>query len=150
MEYQATAKYVRASTRKVRLVADSVRTLKPSAALKYLSVMPKMAAVPLSKTIASAIANAKQKGVSEEQLSFKTIEIMGAAFLKRFHAASRGMAHGYKKRMTHIRVIVQDNAATLADAKTVKVKKTESQKVEKVTSEKKKPVVRKQRKDSTK
>jgi large subunit ribosomal protein L22 len=108
MEYQATAKYVRSSTRKVRLIADSVRTLRPVVALAQLSNMPKEAATPLLKVMASAIANAKQKNAKEETLRTKIIEVMGAGGMKRWHAVSRGQAHGYKKRMTHIRVILTD------------------------------------------
>lgn len=108
MEYEATTKYVRVSTRKVRLVADSVRRLTPSAALAALSQMTKSAAVPLSKTIASAIANAKQKSAGDDALQFKTIEIMGGPSMKRWHAVSRGQAHAFKKRMTHIRIILED------------------------------------------
>lgn len=108
MEYQATTKYVRVSTRKVRLVADSIRRLTPTAALRALTHTPKAAAEPIVKTISSAMANAKQKGVDAAALVFKTIEIMGGPSMKRFNAVSRGQAHSYKKRMTHIRVILED------------------------------------------
>lgn len=108
MEYEATTKYVRVSTRKVRLVADSVRKLTPVAAIDALSQMTNSASVPLSKTIASAIANAKAKGVATEGLRFKTIEIMGGPSMKRWHAVSRGQAHSFKKRMTHIRIILTE------------------------------------------
>ena len=108
MEYQATTKYVRVSTRKVRLVADSLRRLTPVAALAALSQMRKSAVQSLSKTIASAIANAKQKGVGEDALRFKTIEIMGGPAMKRWQAVSRGQAHAFKKRMTHIRIVLED------------------------------------------
>jgi large subunit ribosomal protein L22 len=106
MEFEATTKYVRVSTRKVRLVADSIRKMTPVAAIAALSQTQKSAAVPLSKTITSAIANAKQKGVVEDTLRFKTIEIMGGPSMKRWNAVSRGQAHAFKKRMTHIRIIV--------------------------------------------
>lgn len=108
MEYQATSKYVRESTRKVRLLADSIRKLSPAAALSQLELMPKGAAKPLGKVVASAIANAKQKQVKVESLSFKIIEVMGGPVMKRWHAVSRGQAHAYKKRMTHIRIVLTD------------------------------------------
>jgi large subunit ribosomal protein L22 len=108
MEYRATAKYVHTSTRKVRLVADSIRSVTPLKALELLSVTPKQAAKPISKVISAAIANAKGKGAKPEALSFKQIEIMGGPAMKRWHAVSRGMAHAYKKRMTHIRVILEE------------------------------------------
>lgn len=109
MEYQATTKYVRSSTRKVRLVADSIRKMTPVAALLSLSHTPKEAAQPMIKTISSAVANAKQKGIDEAILRFKTIEIMGGPVMKRWNAVSRGQAHAFKKRMTHIRVILTDD-----------------------------------------
>jgi large subunit ribosomal protein L22 len=110
MEYQATAKHIHTSTRKVRLVADSIRALSPAQAVVILERMPKAAAKPLMDVVASAIANAKQKGVEVESLTFKTIEVMGGPAMKRWRAVSRGIAHAYKKRMTHVRIIVTDNA----------------------------------------
>lgn len=108
MEYQATSKYVRVSTRKVRLVADSIRHMKPDIAFLYLSSLPKSASEPMVKVLRSALANAKEKQVKTEGLTFKKIEVMGGPVMKRWRAVSRGMAHGYKKRMTHIRVVLTD------------------------------------------
>ncbi len=108
MEYQATEKYIRSSTRKVRLVADSIRKVNPMEALTKLAALPHSAAAPLAKAIASALANASQKKANTSALSFKTIEVMGGPAMKRFRAVSRGQAHAYKKRMTHIRVILTD------------------------------------------
>ncbi len=108
MEYTATAKYLRISTRRVRLVADSVRKLTPSDALVYLGALPHRAAGSLAVALASAVANAKQKNSPLETLRFKTIEVMGGPGMKRFRAVSRGQAHAYKKKMTHIRVILTD------------------------------------------
>jgi len=108
MEYQATSKYVRVSTRKMRLVADAIRKLTPSMALLQLNAMPKVAAVPIFKVISSAIANAATKGVLAENLQFKRIEVMGGTVLKRWNAVSRGQAHSFKKRMTHICVVLTE------------------------------------------
>lgn len=110
MEYQATAKYLRVSVRKVRLVADAIRKFTPLAAIDYLKQIPKRASAPLVCVIASALANAKQKQTDASGLHFKTIEVMGGSAMKRWQAVSRGMAHSYKKRMTHIRVILTDQA----------------------------------------
>ncbi len=107
MQFSATSKYIRVSTRKVRLMADSIRSATPKNALEVLSVLPHSASVPLYKTISSAVANAKEKNVDIDSLRFKNIEIMGAGAMKRWRAVSRGSAHTYKKRMTHIRIIVE-------------------------------------------
>lgn len=108
MEYQATSKYIRTGTRKLRLLADLIRPMRPTDALIQLDHMPKAATESLTKVLSSAIANASQKHAKIEDLRFKTIEIMGGPALKRFHAVSRGQAHGYKKRMTHVRIILTD------------------------------------------
>jgi len=108
MQYEATIKYLRVSTRKVRLVTDAVKKLPVQRALAELSMMPKHASELLEKAIKSAIANAKQKNANIETLRIERIEVMGGPMMKRFHAVSRGMAHSYKKRMTHVRVILTD------------------------------------------
>ena len=108
MEYKATSKYIRTSTRKLRLIADAVRPLTPTIAMAQLEHMPKLAAEPLAKVVASAIANAKQKQVNEDVLRFVRIEVMGGPVMKRWHAVSRGQAHPFKKRMTHITVVLSD------------------------------------------
>lgn len=108
MEYQATEKYIRVTTRKVRLLADSIRMLRPSDAVVRLGMGRHAAAKPLVQAISSALANASQKKADPSQLRFKTVEIMGGPVMKRFRAVSRGQAHGYKKRMTHIRIVLTD------------------------------------------
>jgi large subunit ribosomal protein L22 len=108
MEYTATSKYVRVSTRKMRLVADAIRKLTPAAALLQLATMPKVAAEPIGKVVSSAIANATVKGIKSENLQFKRIEVMGGPVLKRWNPVSRGQAHAFKKRMTHICVVLTD------------------------------------------
>jgi large subunit ribosomal protein L22 len=117
MEYQATSKYIRSSTRKVRLVADAIRKLSPVLAVSTLERMPKDAAKPVGAVIASALANAKQKGVDVSTLTFKTIEVMGGPAMKRFRPASRGVAHSYKKRMTHVRIILTDTQTVVSIVK---------------------------------
>ena len=92
----------------MRLVADMVRPLAPLVALVQLEHMPQLASKPLASVLASAIANAKQKNVAVDALSFKIIEVMGGPSMKRWHAVSRGQAHSYKKRMTHVRIVLTD------------------------------------------
>jgi large subunit ribosomal protein L22 len=117
MDYKATSKYVRVSTRKVRLVADAIRPLSPDVALVQLHEMPKVAAKPLYKAIASAVENAKTKGVKVEDLKFKRIEIMGGPVMKRWNPVSKGQAHAYKKRMTHITIVLTDEGKETSNKK---------------------------------
>jgi len=108
MEYQATTKYIRTSTRKVRLIADAIRGLRADKAIAVLSMTPKAAVDPVLKTLMSAIANAKKTAADANTLNVSNIEVMGGPAMKRFHAVSRGMAHAYKKRMTHLRIVVSE------------------------------------------
>lgn len=108
MNYTATARYIRVGVRKLRLVADSIRQLSPQSAVMYLGVMPKRAADPLLNVLKSAIASAHEKGVAVTQLKFSIIEIMEGPRMKRMRPVSRGQGHGYKKRMTHVRIILTE------------------------------------------
>lgn len=108
MEYQAIAKYIRMSPRKVQLVAHSVHRLAPVAALTRLQALPKRAGRPLGDVVASAMAGAKEKKADLAQLRIKSIEVLKGPAMKRWHAVSRGQAHAFKKRMTHIRVTLTD------------------------------------------
>ena len=111
MEYQATVKYIRISTRKVRLVADAIRGLSADRAITILAMTPKDAAKPLLKLIKSAIANAKKTENEANTLMVKELIVMGGPMMKRFRAVSRGMAHSYKKRMTHVRIVLEEKGA---------------------------------------
>ena len=107
MDIISTQKFIRMSPRKLRLVADMVRELEPNRAVDTLPHVGKRAAEPLAKVIKTAIANAKQKGFSESDLTFKEIQINEGPTLKRGRAVSRGRWHPIMKRMSHIRVVLK-------------------------------------------
>lgn len=90
----------------MRMVVDVVRKMKPAEAVEKLPFIGKKAAGPLGKVIKSAIANAKNRGVSEDDLAFKEILINEGPRLKRGRPVSRGMWHPIIKRMSHIRVVL--------------------------------------------
>lgn len=101
-------KNIGSTPRKLRLVADMVRKMKPSLALQTLEFTPKAAAFPLSKAIKTALGNAKQQGLSEEGLSFESVEINEGSKYRRFRAGSRGHADPYKKKTSHIKIVLSD------------------------------------------
>lgn len=124
MEYQTTIKYVRTSPRKLRLVADAIRKLNVLHALRSLAHVSKHAAGPLLDALLSALSNAKAHGGEIRALRFKTLEISQGPALKRWHAVSRGQAHAFKKRMSHIRVTLTD----VEQAKRVKSRTSKTRK----------------------
>lgn len=85
-----------------------IRKMTPSKAVLTLEFTQKYASVDLSKAIKTALANAKQQGLSEEALTFKKIEINEGPKLKRFRAGTRGRAKPYVKRQSHIKIVLTD------------------------------------------
>lgn len=106
MDFIATQKYLLLSPRKLRVVGSLAKKMKPSDAVTKLPFTHLKAAEPLIKVIKSAIANAKAKGTSEDELIFKEIQIGEGPRLKRGMPVSRGQWHPIKKRMSHIRVVL--------------------------------------------
>ncbi len=109
MEYKAIAKNIKISPRKVRLVADAIKSLTPDVALVKLTVIAKRGAGPIEKVIKSAIANAVNNAKAvKENLVIKELYVTEGVTYKRFHFAARGRVHPYKKRTSHITVILED------------------------------------------
>ena len=92
--------------RKVRLLADLVRGQLVTAALDQLRFLPKRAALPLSKLIQSAAANAinKEPQVRRDDLYIKRITVGKGMVSKRFRAGARGRAFPIKRQTSHISV----------------------------------------------
>lgn len=108
MEVIAQAKGVRTSPRKIRLVADSIRKMSAGDALDALSQIRKRGAYPLVKTLKSAIANAVVKGLNKDSLFIKSLEVMEGQALKRYHPSSRGRTHPYKRKSSHIKIVLEE------------------------------------------
>lgn len=104
--YIATQKYLIMSPRKIRLVVAVIKKMKPLEAVEKLPFVQRRASEAVAKVIKSALANAKNQGVNETDLVFKEIQIGEGPRLKRGRAASRGRWHPFKKRMSHIRVVL--------------------------------------------
>jgi large subunit ribosomal protein L22 len=129
MEIKSVQKFVKTSPRKLRLVANLAKKMKPAEAIERLPFSRKRAADPLVKVIKTAVANAKERGLKEENLIFKEIQINEGPRLKRGRPASRGVWHPYKRRMSHIRVVLVEKKKMEKTLKT-KAKKETKKKVE--------------------
>ena len=107
-EARAIAKNVRVTPRKVRLVIDLVRGKDVKEALGILANVNKAAAVPVSKLIKSAAANATNNfGMDEDKLYIATIYANDGLRMKRYLPRAKGSASGLVKRASHITVIVK-------------------------------------------
>ena len=95
------------SPRKVGVVAGLVRGRTVADALVILSHVPRAAAEPVIKTIASAKANADYNhNYKPDTLRIIEISVTPGPALKRFRPAARGRANPFQRRTCHIRVIV--------------------------------------------
>ncbi len=108
MDIVAFSRAIRISPRKVRLVADSIRALPLDKALNVLSMTHRRGATVLNAVFKSAIANAiNNSKKSLDKLSIKGIEVWDGPAIKRFHPSTRGRVHPYKKRSSHIKIILE-------------------------------------------
>lgn len=137
MEIISTQKFVRMSPKKLRVVASLIRKLSLKDILEILPHIEKRAKVPIEKVIKTAISNAKEKGISSDNLSIKEIQITEGPRLKRGRPVSRGMWHSLKKRMSHIRVVLQTTKSEITNPKIQKNSKSENSKIQTENKEKK-------------
>lgn len=108
MEISAQARSIRVSPRKVRLVADAIRKLSVEEALRTLTVVKKRGAYALEKTLRSAISNASNKDIKVDGLFIKSIDVLEGPAFKRFHPSTRGRVHPYKKKTSHIKIVLAE------------------------------------------
>lgn len=130
---KASARHIRISPRKVRLVLDLIRRKSTQQALSVLTNTRKKAAKVVSKLLRSAIANAKNKGIEEGNLYISKIYANEGVTWKRFQANAFGRGSRILKRTSHITVELdskEEKSAVVQATKTLKkskaVKKTES------------------------
>lgn len=125
MQVKSVQKNVRHSPRKLREVSPLLKEMTPLEAFEKLPFVKKRAAEPLRKALGTALANARQKGLSDTDLIFKEVQINEGPILKRWRAGARGMAKPYNRRWSHIRIVLE----TKEDAKVKKGKKKKDSKV---------------------
>src|SRR5258708_39096468 len=110
MEVVATAKWVRTTARKARLVAALVEGPPVDEAVTVLAFTPRYAATDVSKVIRSAAANAEHNyNLDRSTLRVKRIEIESASTIKRFRPRAQGRAFSIFKRTAHLRCFVADD-----------------------------------------
>jgi large subunit ribosomal protein L22 len=123
---QATAKFVRISPRKARLVTDNIRGRSVPEARTILAFTERAAAIEVEKVLRSAVANAE----SNPELHWNGDDLVVAAVfvdegptLKRWRARARGRVARIRKRTCHITIQVAQDASAPAPAAAEKPKR---------------------------
>ena len=109
MQVSATAKYLRGSTRKARLVVQVIKGRRVEEAAALLQFMPQHAARDVAKVLRSATANAENNlNLSADDLVVLDARADEGPTMKRWQPRAQGRAFPIHKPMTHITVIVGD------------------------------------------
>jgi large subunit ribosomal protein L22 len=112
MRVSATAKYLRASTRKTRLVTQAIKGKRVEEATAILRFMPQKAAGDVARVLKSATANAENNhNLSAQDLIIVDAVANEGPTIKRFQPRAQGRAFPIHKPMTHITVVVSDQEA---------------------------------------
>ena len=111
-DIQAKVRFLSHSAQKVRSVIDLVRGKNANEALEMLRFVPKAAALPVRKLLASAVANAEENfGVSRDDLIVAKIFADEAPTRKWRRFGARGRFKPVLRRSSHITIILREREA---------------------------------------
>lgn len=109
MQVRASSRYIRIAPRKIRQVARMVEGFGVDDALSILKFTSKAGARVIYKLLTAAKANAVAKGgFNIDELSLKNAIVNEGPSLKRVKPRARGRRDIFKKRTSHVVVIIDD------------------------------------------
>jgi len=110
MQVEATARFVRVSARKARLVLDQIRGRSVGEALATLRYTPRAAARLVEKVLRSAVANAEHNHQVRDLDALRVMRATadGGPSLKRVQPRAMGRAFFIKHRTAHLTIGVTD------------------------------------------
>ncbi len=107
MAYPASHRFARIAPRKARLVADMIRGQKIDEAMTALRFCKKHGAYYFERVLRNAVANAEEDEADLTTLFVSESRVDEGPSLKRWHPKDRGRAHPYRKRTSHLHVVVE-------------------------------------------
>ena len=108
-DIRAKARFIPISAQKARLVADLVRDKDVLEALNVLKFTQNRAADPISKVVASAMANGEENfGVSRDDLFVYQIVVDEAPTRKWRRFGARGRFKPWLRRSSHVTVVLRE------------------------------------------
>ncbi len=135
---EATARWVRITPRKMRLVANLVRGKRVTDAVNMLAFSLKRASSPVEKTVRSALANLLQQDAASKldpaDVTIHEIRVDEGPTQKRWRPRAMGRAYRIMKRTSHLTVVL-----TAKEPTTVAKTKTKEPKVAAKAKTKEKP-----------
>lgn len=127
MEIIARHKNARMTPRKVRDLRSMVVGLPVDEASASLALSSGKAAGLVHKILLAAAANARHNHeIEESNLRVKEVEVNDGLKFKRHRAVSKGMAHPFVKRASHIKVVLEEIKQSTGKRGAVKKTKMET------------------------
>lgn len=109
MDIISTARYIRMSPRKLRLLTTGYHDMPVEEAQRRLAQTPYKSARIILSVLQTAVADAQNNfKKAKNSLAIHSIEILEGTRMKRYHPVARGSAHAYKRRLSHIKVILKE------------------------------------------
>jgi large subunit ribosomal protein L22 len=109
MEIKVKLKFVRMSSKKLRLLANLIRGAQVDIALNQLRFANKKAAEPIAKLLKSAIASAVNDfELDKNNLFVKEIRVDEGGMLKRWTPKAHGSATPIRRRLSHVNIILDE------------------------------------------
>lgn len=125
MIIKAQQKNLPVTPKKMHLVVNAVKNMKPQAAVELLESYNKKSAQHLAKTIKMAISNATNNAnLPADSLRFSQILMGRGLTMKRFHAGARGRAKPYQKTRSNLTVLLESVTPVVSRPKKVELPAT--------------------------
>ena len=129
MESTTYLKNLKIPPKKIRFYLKEIKKMKPSESLKFLFYGQQRGTKILYKAIESAIANATRTLKTDASLlNFKVLTIEEGLVAKRYKPGARGNVRPIKKRMSHIKIVLEGEVEKKPEVKIEK--KEEAKKLE--------------------
>ena len=108
---RAIARYIRISSRKVKIVIDLIRGKGVKEAEAILRYTPKAATEPVLKLLNSAVANAENNlELNRDDLYVAEVYANQGPTLMRYRPRAHGRASRIRKRTSHITIVLDQQA----------------------------------------
>lgn len=123
---KATLGYARISSRKVRQVARLLKGKDVRFAFGLLAALNRRARHELTKLLKSAVANAKTKGLQEDQLYISKVVADNGPMYKRYRSSPFGRAVSIKKPTSHITIELELKISPVLPSQVKKAKEVKT------------------------
>ena len=130
---RAELRFYRVSPKRVRPFLRELKGKAVEEAMQILHFLNKRFARDLLKLLQSAVSNAENKGLNKEALMIEEFVCNEGPRLKRYRPGHRGIAFPFRRKLSHIRVVLKEEKSLVIGKRKKKKEKMIAKKKEKQT-----------------